>query len=65
MKACLCRCATALFGTLLLGNAAAAQAGDTITWANLHFPPWMILKGESAGQGVWDALLTELIANLP
>ena len=65
MRACLRRCVTALFGTLLLGSAAPAHAGDTITWANLHFPPWMILKGESAGQGVWDALLKELIANLP
>jgi len=65
MNACLRRCAMALLGTLLLGDAAAAHAGDTITWANLHFPPWMILKGESAGQGVWDALLKEVIANLP
>ncbi len=65
MKAYLRRCVTALFGTLLLGGAAAAHAGDTITWANLHFPPWMILKGENAGQGVWDTLLKELVANLP
>jgi uncharacterized protein (TIGR02285 family) len=65
MKAFLSRCVTAQLGTLLLGGTAAAHARDTITWANLHFPPWMILKGDSAGQGVWDALLKELIANLP
>ena len=65
VKSCLRHCATALLGALLLGGATAAHASDTITWANLHFPPWMILKGESVGQGVWDALLKELIANLP
>lgn len=62
---CLCGSVTALLGTLLLGSVTGVHAKDTITWANLHFPPWMILKGESAGQGVWDALLKEVIANLP
>lgn len=42
-----------------------AVAKDQITWANLHFPPWMILDGKFAGQGVWDELLEVLIVKLP
>lgn len=49
----------------LLWLCGVAHARDTIVWANLHFPPWMILKGASAGQGVWDALLKEVTAGLP
>lgn len=62
---CLRACIAALSGALLLCAAPVVHARDTITWANLHFPPWMILKGNSQGQGVWDALLAELIAKLP
>ena len=42
-----------------------AQARDTIIWANLDFPPWMILQGDRQGQGVWDLLLGELKTQLP
>jgi len=42
-----------------------AHAKETIIWANLHFPPWMILEGSSKGKGVWDELLIHLTAKLP
>jgi uncharacterized protein (TIGR02285 family) len=42
-----------------------AKEKETITWANVHFPPWMILTGESKGMGVWDELLHALITALP
>ena len=42
-----------------------ARAADEILWADLSFPPWMILEGRSAGQGVWDDLQRALIAGLP
>lgn len=48
----------------LVGSANTAEK-ETITWANLHFPPWMILEGESKGKGVWDELLQEVITKLP
>lgn len=60
---------TALRAALMLGAlllcSTAAQARETIIWANLHFPPWMILEGNSKGQGVWDQLLHELVTRLP
>lgn len=42
-----------------------AQARDTIVWASLDFPPWMILQGKYRGQGVWDLLFKEIQAQLP
>lgn len=50
---------------VLLTGAVTAHAKETIIWANLHFPPWMILEGPSMGKGVWDELLAYLTANLP
>ena len=62
------RVRTALRTALVLGVmlcSTVVQARETIIWANLHFPPWMILQGSSKGQGVWDLLLRELVARLP
>lgn len=59
----LCQIGWVIGGLLLCVTA--AQAKETITWATLHFPPWMILNGDSKGTGVWDALQAELVAKLP
>lgn len=62
------RVRTALSTALVLGMllcSTVVQARETIIWANLHFPPWMILQGGSKGQGVWDLLLRELVTRLP
>ncbi|MFA6119872.1 MAG: TIGR02285 family protein [Sideroxydans sp.] len=56
--------AAMMFGTLLLCSTG-VQARETIIWANLHFPPWMILEGSSKGQGVWNLLQQELVTQLP
>ncbi len=53
-----------LFSALLLA-ATLAQARDSIVWASLDFPPWMILQGEYRGQGAWDLLFKEIQAQLP
>ncbi|HEY4319274.1 MAG TPA: TIGR02285 family protein [Herbaspirillum sp.] len=53
---------------LLLSLAAAlcpAMAGDEITWGKYNVPPYMILEGESAHQGVFDQALDVLKDNLP
>lgn len=63
------RVRTALSVPLMLGAmllcSAAVQAKETIIWANTHFPPWMIIRGASKDQGVWDLLLRELVTRLP
>lgn len=62
------RMRAALRTALMLGVilcSTVVQAKETIIWANLHFPPWMILQGSSQGQGVWDLLLRELVTRLP
>ena len=50
---------------LSVANGVTADEKDTITWANLHFPPWMILEGANQGKGVWDQLLDKIISELP
>jgi uncharacterized protein (TIGR02285 family) len=49
----------------LLLSSTAVLARETIIWANLHFPPWMITQGNHKGEGVWDLLLHELVTRLP
>ena len=46
-----------LLGLLFAGG---AQAADTITWGKYNVPPYMILDGANAHQGVFDATLKVL-----
>ncbi|MDE1950136.1 MAG: TIGR02285 family protein [Burkholderiales bacterium] len=54
-----------LAALLVILAPSAAWSRDTITWASLDFPPWMILEGPHRGQGVWDELQQYLIDALP
>lgn len=40
-------------------------AKDSLTWAKLNFPPFHIIEGEYAGQGIGDEIITLLQENLP
>jgi uncharacterized protein (TIGR02285 family) len=43
----------------------AALAGDQITWGKYNVPPYMILEGTWAHQGIFDQALDVLKAQLP
>jgi polar amino acid transport system substrate-binding protein len=62
---CFSHCCKGLIAASLVFGMPSAHARETVIWANLHFPPWMILEGPSKGKGVWDELLVYLTANLP
>lgn len=53
------------FLALSLGSAAAAEAGDHITWLHPEFPPSYIGLGEFEGQGYLDQQLAVLQKLLP
>jgi uncharacterized protein (TIGR02285 family) len=65
LRACLANLCKGVLVTALVTGTVVAYAKDTIIWANLHFPPWMILEGPNKGKGVWDELLVYLTENLP